>query len=230
MVRVKPREPMVITDTPSTAFEKVAIDIVGPLSKTKRNNEYILIIQDNFSKFSIAAPLQNQLASTVADVLIRRLFCIFGAPKLILSDQGRNFLSSLIKCLAKRFKIKTIRTTAYHPQSNGSAERAHATLGEYLKQYTTRDEQWDQWLDLATFSYNTSVSESSRYTPFELVFGKLATTPSDRPLAEHEKLPTYQGYMADLVQRLTEIRKLAHDNLLEAKLRSKYYYDRKAKP
>lgn len=230
LVRIKTRQEMVITDTPATAFEKISMDFVGPLPRTKRGHEYILTVQDNFSKFAIATPTSDMLATTVADILIGRIFCTFGAPKLILSDQGQNFMASLMKCVAKRFKVKNIRTTAYHPESNGSLERWHATLVEYLKQYTCQDEEWDLWLDLACFSFNTSVSESSKYTPFELVFGKLAPTPSERPLSEQEKLPTYKGYMTDLVRRLTETRKLAHDNLLEAKLRSKYYYDRKAHP
>ena len=135
-----------------------------------------------------------------------------------------------MKQVAKRFKIKTIRTTAYHPQSNGSLERSHLVLAEYLKQYTTKDEDWDQWLELACFSYNTSVHESSKYTPFELIFGRTAITPSAQPPSEQDKLPTYQNYMTDLISRLVEIRKLAHDNLLAAKLRSKYYYDQKANP
>ena len=122
---------MVITDTPETVFEKIALDIVSPLPKTKDNNEYILTMQDQLSKFSLAAPLPNALATTIADAFIKKFICIFGAPKVVLTDQGRNFLSSLIQKIAKRFKIKRVRTTAFHPQSNGSLERSHHALGEF---------------------------------------------------------------------------------------------------
>ena len=57
--------------------------------------------------------------------------------------------------MAKRFRIKQFRTTAFHPQSNGSLERSHHLLGEYLKQFVAKNLEWDDWLELAMFSYNT---------------------------------------------------------------------------
>ena len=123
---------MVITDTRGTAFDKVAMDIVGPLPITRNSFEYILTIQDQLSKLCTAVPLTNPLSSTIADALIKRFICIFGAPKIVLTDQGKNFLSNLMSRIAKRFKIKKIRTTAFHPQSNESLERSHHALGKYL--------------------------------------------------------------------------------------------------
>ena len=55
LVKLKTRQPMMITDTPGTVFERITLDIVGPLSKTKDDNEYILTIQDQLSKFSVIA-------------------------------------------------------------------------------------------------------------------------------------------------------------------------------
>ena len=140
---------------------------------------------------------------------------------IILTDQGRNFLSNLMKKkkIAKRFKIKQIKTTAFHPQSNGSLERSHHALGEFLKQYSEEDNEWDQWVDIAMLNYNTCVQESTKHTPFEVVFGRLARLPSSDPLREGDLLPTYQSYVKDLVVRLTGIRKLVYDNLASSKLR-----------
>ena len=217
---------MIITDTPGTVFEKIALDIVGPLPKTKNNNEYILTMQDQLSKFSLAVPLQNALAITIADAFIKHFICIFGAPKVILTDQGRNFLSSLIQKVAKRFKIKRIKTTAFHPQSNGSLERSHHALGEFLKQYSEKDCEWDQWVEIAILNYNTCVHEGTKRTPFEVVFGRLARLPSNEPLREDDLHPTYQNYIKDLVTRLIGIRTTVYKNLVDAKKRSKGYYDK----
>ena len=82
---------MVITDTPTTAFEKISMDIVGPLPETKSGNLYILTIQDNFTKYSLAIPLPNHQASTIADAFVKKFICIFGSPKGVLIDQGRYF-------------------------------------------------------------------------------------------------------------------------------------------
>ena len=83
---------MVITDTPGTIFEKVALDIVGPLPATKSGNEYILTMQDQLSKFCLAVPLTNALATTIADAFIKKLNCVFGAPKIILMIKVEIFL------------------------------------------------------------------------------------------------------------------------------------------
>ncbi len=136
--RNKTRQPMVITDTPARAFDKIAMDIVGPLNLTKNNNKYVLTIQDQLSKFLIATPLSEQTAEAIADALIKKFICIFSSPKLILTDKGTNFTSKLMKAIAKRFKFSKIETTAFSPQSNGSLERAHHPLCEYLKNFSTK--------------------------------------------------------------------------------------------
>ena len=96
-----------------------------------------------------------------------------------------------MKRLAKCFRLKQFRTTAFHSQSNGSLERSHRILGEYLKQLVAKNSEWDNWLELAMFWYNTSVHEGTKCTPYELVFGKLALEPSSEPLSKQEKLQTY---------------------------------------
>ena len=85
--------------------------------------------------------------------------------------------------MAKRFRIKQFRTTAFYPQSNGPLERSHHVLGEYLKQFVAKNSEWDNCLELAMFSYNTSVHEGTKCTPHELVFGKLAREASSEPLS-----------------------------------------------
>lgn len=135
-----------------------------------------------------------------------------------------------MKRVAKRFRITQIKTTAYHPESNGALERSHHVLAEYLKQFVSKDAEWDSWLEMAAWSYNSSVHSGTLYTPYELVFGKLPRTPSSDPLQEEDRIPTYQDYMIDLVTRINRLQSLAHDNLINAKVKAKYYFDQKAQP
>jgi len=204
------------------------MDIIGPLPKTKRGNEYILTLQDQPTKFCMGIPLPDQTSETIAEAFVDRFICILGAPKAILTDQGRNFISDLMKKVAKIFRI---RTTVFHPQSNGSLERSHHALGEYLKQYASDQKQWDKWIpykwSLAIFNHNTSVHEVTKHTPYELVFGKVARIPSNELLATEDKLASYNDYLINLVTQLHAIQTNAQKNVVEAKFKSKKYYDRK---
>lgn len=178
---------MILIDTPYAAFDKVSMDIMGPLPTTQANNTYILIIQDLLTKYSLAVPLQQAGAIQVADAFISELICTFGAPKAILTDQGSHFPNSLMRSVARKFKIKHCKTTAYRPQANGSVERSHQVLWEYLKQYVDKNNEWDKCLILASFSYNISVHEGTRHTPHELVFGKLARVPTSDGYHGHDE-------------------------------------------
>lgn len=228
LVRIKTRQPMIITDTPADAFDKVALDTVGPLNLTPSGNRYILTMQDNLTKYCIAVPIPNIRATTIADAFARHFIAVFGTPRAILTDRGSSFIGRLMTKLAEIFKIKTITTSGYRPQTNGSLERSHLVLTEYLKHYMKTYDDWGLLIPFAMFSYNTSMHEATQFTPHELIFGKPARIPTSYPPARN--LATYGTYIAELATRLNEIRKLTRTNLHQAKIRSKQYYDRTVHP
>ena len=78
--------------------------------------------------------------------------------------------------------MRRVKTTAFHPQSNGSLECSRHAVGEFLKQYSQKDCDWNQWVEIAIFNYNTCIHEGTKHTPFEVVFGRLARSPSCEPL------------------------------------------------
>ena len=188
-----------------------------------------MTIQDHLTKFSLAIPLRSITAIQVADALLKYFICTFGAPKVILTDQGTNFMSNLMKRFAKQFKIKQYRTTAFYPQANGALERSHLVLVEYLKQYVNKFTEWDELLEFAAFSYNTSTHESTGYTPYELVFGKLARQPSSE-ITNETKGKTYDDYLYQLMTNIHELQELARECLIASKIKSKHYYDRNINP
>lgn len=227
LVRVKTRQPMKITDTPRESFDKIQMDIVGPLPVTKNGNKYLLTIQDNLTKYSDAIPVATIDATTIALAFANNFICRFGCPKVIHTDQGSNFISHTLKIFCKVFKIRQIKSTAFRPQSLGSLERAHHVFVEYLKHYC-KAKDWDEWVKFAMFSYNTSVHESTGYTPYELIFGKKARIPSE--FAEEEIPATYNDYFDDLFSRISGTQANAAANLERAKNISKTYYDRRQNP
>ncbi|CAD6236937.1 GSCOCG00012487001-RA-CDS [Cotesia congregata] len=229
LVRVKTKQPMVITDTPDAGFDKIGLDIMYPTHTSASGNKYILTIQYLLTKFSMAIDLEQATAVDVAKALVNRWFCYFGPPKAILTDQGTNFLSSLLKNVAKKYKIKQYHTTAYHPQSNGSVQRSHHVLQEYIKQCINEEEDWDELLDMASFSYNVSEHEGTGFTPYQLVFGKLPRLPSQIQVIE-ETNDTYAQYLEQLFRRIKQTETAAGANLRRSKEISKLYYDRKINP
>ena len=98
------------------------MDLVGPLPRTAAGNKFILVICDYATRYPEAIALPDTTAETVAEHLIT-LFTRVGIPAEILTDQGANFMSALLKALYKRLNIKSIRTSPYRPQSDGLVER-----------------------------------------------------------------------------------------------------------
>ena len=91
-----PKAPLINIPSVGKPFEEVVIDMVGPLPKSKRGNEYILTMIDRMSRYPEAIPVRNMKAKTVVDHLIQ-YFSRFGLPKKVKSDNGSNFTSKYFK-------------------------------------------------------------------------------------------------------------------------------------
>jgi len=114
-------------------WERIGVDITGPHPKSRNGYKYILTISDYFTKWADAFPIRNQEASTVAKVLVDRVFAYLGTLIQILTDRGSNFESQLFAELLKRLEVDHVRTTAYKPSTNGQVERFHRTLNSILR-------------------------------------------------------------------------------------------------
>jgi hypothetical protein len=100
-----------ITDTPEIVWQNCSLDIVGPLRQTSEDNKHLLTFQDELSKYTVAAPIPQQDAMTVAKVFVGEIVLKFGIPQMILTDQYSNFLSDLFANVCKLFRIKRIKTS-----------------------------------------------------------------------------------------------------------------------
>src|SRR5207253_2936897 len=85
---------------------------------------YILHYQDHFTKFSLLRVIKTKEASAVADVL-QPLFELIGPPRILQSDNGKEFTAKVIRELCARMDISIINGRPYHPQSQGSVESAN---------------------------------------------------------------------------------------------------------
>ena len=105
------------------AFRTKAADIMRPVSLAKKSRaRYILVMSDFFTKYAVSVVLQDMVAATVANAIIYERTMDFGAPDMILSDQGPNFRSNLMQDTCRTFIIEKMRTKPYHSQGNGEIE------------------------------------------------------------------------------------------------------------
>nr|XP_006012602.1 PREDICTED: uncharacterized protein LOC102366250 [Latimeria chalumnae] len=164
-----PLIPLPIIDIP---FKRIAMDLVGPLEKSSRGHEYILVILDYATQYPEAIPLRNMTSKIIANELVK-VFSRVGIPKEILTNQGTPFMSRLMKELCDLLHIKTLRTSVYHPQTDGLVERFNRTLKSMLKKVVSKDgKNWDTMLPYLMFAIRDVPQSSTGFSPFELLYGR----------------------------------------------------------
>ena len=148
-----------------------------------------------------------------------------------MSNQGTGFTSKVIQAMCSLLGIEKIRTTPYHPQSNGSAERVHQMLWRMIGKLDPELRQkWPVHLGSVLIAYNTTRSLVTGFSPYYLMFGRRPRLPIDLlfPTSrEHNLTCTIDEYVEMLYQHLRKSVKLAQDSALKEALWQKGLYDRK---
>ena len=197
-------------------MERIAIDVMGPLTRTDRGNRYVLVAMDYFSKWPEAYALPTQVAKNVAEVLVNEFVSRFGVPLEIHSDQGTNFESATFQEMCRILGIKKTRTTPMHPQSDGMVERYNRTLKAQVAMFVENHQRdWDVKLPLLLMAYRTAVHSSTKYTPACIMMGRELRIPVDLTFGspEAKTVENYSQYAHDLQEKLEIIHEFARKNL-----------------
>ena len=109
--------PMRLTETPKRAYDKIQMDILGPLPISETGNRYLLTIQCVLTKYSDAIPIPNMTAQTIACTFAKHFITQHGCPLVSQTDQGTNFMAEIMKQVCKIFKIQPMTSTAYQHES-----------------------------------------------------------------------------------------------------------------
>ncbi|KAJ8045955.1 hypothetical protein HOLleu_09080 [Holothuria leucospilota] len=211
-------------------FSRVIIDCVGPLPKSRAGHQYILTIMCASTRFPEAIPLRNIKARTVLQALLK-FFTLFGLPKEIQSDQGSNFMSTVFQQMLYELGIDQIKSSAYHPESQGALERFHQTLKNMLKTYCHDNERdWDEGIPFVMFAARESIQESLGFSPFELVFGHTVRGPlkllKEKWLSDPGEDIHLLDYVSRFKDRLHGACELAQENLRHSQKKMKAWYDK----
>ena len=212
-----PLEKMPLIETP---FERVAVDLVGPIQPVSDSkNRYILTLMDYATRYPEAVPLPGIEAERVAEALFN-MFTRLGFPSEILTDLGSQFTSEVMKEVSRLLSMRMLNTTAYHPMCNGLVEKFNGTLKNMLKKVCAENPRdWDRYIPALLFAYREAPQESLGFSPFELLYDRTVRGPMailkdfwTDEVKQSEVRTTYQ-YVLELRQRLEDTLEVARKEL-----------------
>ena len=227
----KSRAPLQPLPCVGEPFQKVAFDLVGPLPRTTSGHKYLLTAMCLFTKFPEAIPLKRVDNVSVLDAMMQ-IFSRYGMPSELLTDQGSVFTSKLTALMCKTFDIVKIRTSPYHPQSDGALERWHACLKGMIKRAGGKLSEWDRQLKYLLFAYRDTPHCVTGFSPFSLMYGRDVRGP-----LQFLKTSWIEGevdgcsvgdWLVSVKAKMSEMSEIVSDRELKAKATMKSFYDRSA--
>lgn len=206
---LKPLEP------PHAPFQQVGMDLLGPFPTSYTGNKWIVVTTDYLTRYAETKLVPRATATEVSTFFVHDIVLRHGAPSVLITDRGTAFTAELIWEIVTLTHTNHRKTTVYHPQTNGLTERLNRTLADMLSMYVDiQHKTWDQILPYVTFAYNTAVQETTRFTPFELVYGRHVTTPLDAMLPL-DNGTTRSDTAEDIVQKAEDARQLARNRICD---------------
>ncbi|UYV74124.1 K02A2.6-like [Cordylochernes scorpioides] len=214
----------------SRPFERIGIDLLGRFPKSINGNRWIVVCTDYYSRHVETAALPRGTATEIADFFLKRIVLRHGTPKILISDRGSSFLSKLLTQVLKICNTIHKKTTSYHPQTNGQTERMNRTLTDMISMYIDEKHQnWDVILPFVTFAYNSSVQETTGYSPYFLIHGREPLTFLDSTFDWPEVPPKsgdFDDYISNLLTIVEESKKISMARTMARQDKSKQVYDK----
>ena len=213
-------------------FQVLSMDFVGPFPPSHpKKNIYLLTIKDIFTKWIEAFPLKVATASEVARIYTEEIFPRFGKCEQIHSDQGTQFTSNMMKELGSLLNIKITFTPPYNPKSN-PVERSHRDLKAALLALSSHSpSKWDTYIPSILYALRCSVSRSTGFSPFQLMFGREPIDDLDtifsHPRMEKELMHAPE-YFQNLQQQMHQAFEITRSNMgLAIRRQKRSYYRQK---
>ncbi|KAL7297126.1 hypothetical protein TKK_0009546 [Trichogramma kaykai] len=170
---------------PDDRFSHVHLNIVTLVESEGYTHALTMI--DRYARWPEAVPIADMQAATVARAFVETWVARYGVPETITTDQGMQFDGELIARLCKLFGSNKIRTTPYHPQSNGLLERWQRDFKSALMCFES-DEGWTKILPQVMLGLRTRVRSDINSSPAEMVFGSTLRLPGEF-FSDHDQEP-----------------------------------------
>ena len=174
-------------------FAKWGLDILGPFPLGTKQMKFLVVGIDYFTKWVEAEPLAKITPKNVKNFIWKNIVCRFGVPRVLISDNGRQFDNALFKDFCEHFGIQNHYPSPAHPQANDQAEVGNRSLLKIIK--TRLDgamEVWPVEILIVLWEYQRTVRTPTRETPFRLAYKSEAVIPAEVHMANH-RVMMYQG-------------------------------------
>lgn len=210
-------------------FQMLSVDLMGPFPRSKHGNTMLLVFSCWFSKFSLLFPLRNGKTSLITKILEEQIFLIYGTPKVIICDNGKQFTSNEFKDLANTYGVELWFTPYYHPQANPT-ERVNRVIGTAIASYINDNhKEWDHYIPHIGHALRTAVHEVTGKTPAYLVFGRETSVHGTK--SSHFDSSNPIDFNRDSIEDKIKLRKEIFDDV-NTRLKKSYetnkqYYDKR---
>src|SRR5712671_1995622 len=161
------------TDPTALPFQQVAMDLIISLPESNHHDSILTIVDHGCSRAAVFLPCTKEISGPrIAQLYFDCIYRWFGLPKKIISDQDPHFTSHFGKALATKLGVTQNLSTAFHPQTDGLSEWKNQWIEQYLHLLTTaQQDDWDEWLTIASAVHNDHTNSTLGMTPNEALFG-----------------------------------------------------------
>lgn len=210
----------------SYPWQIISIDFVGPLPRSRKGNQHLLVITDYFSKWVMLHPVRKLDSSAMCGVLKEQWFYRNSVPEIIITDNGSTFIAKVFKDLLDQFGITHWLNSRYHSQAN-PVERVNRTINTAIRTYVREDQRlWDTKIAEIELILNTTKHTSTGFTPYFITHGfELSEKGEDHRLLRHDQLLSDDEREERRKQTLSKIYDIVKSKLAKAHESSTKHYN-----
>lgn len=217
-------------------WEAISCDLMGPLPVSSNRNQFLFVVSDYFSKYTLLFPLRSSVTKHIVKCLEKGVFLLHGTPKIIFCDNGPQFVSKEFQELIKKYNVPHIfYNPRYHPQTN-QTERVNRDIGRAIASYVRSDHRkWDQNISEIQCAINTAIHEGTKFSPYSLVHGRDMILDgslycSDDPIDPNQVTIVDPTSFSDSLGNLKNIFVSVRANLKRAHEHNSKYYNLRKRP
>ena len=214
---------------PPKCWHTITVDFVTGLPRSRKtNNDSFVVFTDKLSKMIHIAPMKTtHTAIEFAHIMFATVVKYHGHPEVIISDRDTRFTSKFWCELMRLTGTKLIKSSAYHPMTDGQSERSNQTVESLLKSLVNNEcNDWESKLDLVEYTVNNSINASTKMTPFYINYHQHPSNPYDynhHSELEQSSVPAAHQTYNDILNNINKIK----TNLLKAQQNQQKYANQK---